>query len=103
MRYDLARNLPNVGTYTTLTGAFYLDFGTVPSLLLAALMGVGLRAGLQCIFDGATTTLAVTAPLVFVIMAAGPITTLLPNLWPCFVWIALMSATPLFMVGWRQR
>lgn len=102
MRYDLARHLPNVGTYITLMGAFYLDFGTIPGLILAALLGLGLRYGLQCIFDGATTTFALTAPLIFVIVAAAPITTLLPNLWPCFVWIALISAAPL-LTGSRRR
>ncbi|GAA0029522.1 hypothetical protein BwSH14_03330 [Bradyrhizobium ottawaense] len=103
MRYNLARNLPNVGTYITLMGAFYLDFGTVPSLILAALMGLGLRYGLQCMFDGATTIFSLSAPLILVIMAAAPVTTLLPNMWPCFLWMALMCASPLFMAGSRRR
>lgn len=103
MRYDLAQNLPNVGTYFTLMGAFYLDFGAIPSLVLAALMGAWLRHGLQCILGDTTNIFSLTAPLFFVIVAAAPVTTLLPNLWPCFVWISVICAAPHFMAGSRRK
>lgn len=89
MRYDVARNLPNYGAYITLPGACYLDFGVVFALVLALLAGVCLGAGTESMLSGGNTFLAVSAPILFVIAAAGPVTTLVPNLWPCVFWIAL--------------
>ncbi|WFU75672.1 hypothetical protein [Bradyrhizobium sp. CB2312] len=87
MRY--ANNLSNYGTYITLPGALYVDFGTVLALVLAALSGICLRAGVESMFAGAATFLAILAPILFVIVATGPVTTLVTNLWPCAFWIAL--------------
>lgn len=44
-RYDLAAKLPNVGTYITLPGASYLDFGVGFGLMFAAAIGLGLGLG----------------------------------------------------------
>lgn len=89
MRYDVANNLPNNGTYVTLPGAIYVDFGAALALVLAALAGICFRVGVEEMFAGASTFLAILAPILFVVVATGPVTTLVPNLWPCAFWIAL--------------
>ncbi|MET4719998.1 hypothetical protein ABIF63_004104 [Bradyrhizobium japonicum] len=89
MRYDVAENLSNYGTYITLPGSLYVDFGTVVALVLAVLVGICLRAGVESMFAGASTFLAILAPILFVVVITGPVTTLVPNLWPCAFWTAL--------------
>lgn len=92
VRYNLKENLPNSGTYLTLPGASYLDFGYAPGLAFALILGVGFRFGFVSALQSPGSTTALVAPLIFVIVAVGPVTTLLPNLWPCFVWILGMAA-----------
>lgn len=90
LRYDLAANLPNIGTYITLPGASYLDFGAVFGLVFAAMLGFGLRVGLSAAVLQPGSPIGASAPLIFILVLAGPVTSLVPNFWPCFVWIGLM-------------
>jgi hypothetical protein len=94
MRYDATKNLPNYGTYITLPGACYLDFGVGLALMFAALVGICFRAGVESMFSGANTFVAISAPILFVIVAAGSVTTLVPNFWLCIFWIALIRCSP---------
>ncbi|WP_456634792.1 hypothetical protein [Bradyrhizobium sp. USDA 10063] len=91
MRYDMAKNLPNYGTYVALPGAFYVDFGAVLALVLAAVVGICFRTGIESMFSGASGFLTVLAPFLFVIVATGPVTSLVSNFWPCIFWIALVE------------
>lgn len=93
LRYDLVANLPNVGTYITLPGASYLDFGIVFGLVFAAILGLGLRMGLSAAVLYPSAPIIACAPLIFIIVLAGPVTTIVPNFWPCFIWIGLMTAS----------
>jgi hypothetical protein len=91
LRYALAENLPNVGTYITGPGAAYLDFGYFGALVLAVLLGLVLRAGIDSGLRNRASPMALCAPLVFVIVGAGVATCLVTNLWTSFLWIAAMA------------
>lgn len=90
-RYDISKNLPNVGTYITLPGAFFVDFGPILALIFPFFIGLGLRRGLQTTSDGSVSGWTVAAPLIVMIVAIGAATSTFTNFWTCFVWIGIIS------------
>lgn len=90
LRYPLAENLPNVGTYITLPGASYVDFGLVFSMVFAGLLGFVFKLGLDAIFHRTGSAFAFAAPIIYVIVLFGPLTSLVSGFWPCFFWVAAM-------------
>lgn len=90
LRYDL-RNLPNIGTYVTLPGAMYVDFGYVGGLLSALLLGYLFRWSFVQSVQGSSAG-SLFAPLVFVLLAAAPAVSLMSGVWPSFMWGGLIMA-----------
>lgn len=97
-RYNLEENLPVVGTYNTLPGAAYLDFGWIGGVLFALLIGIALRISIRGIIARCPTVLGLAAPILFTIVLCAPVFSLFPNFWPAFLWIALLCLLSL----WRR-
>jgi len=95
-RYDISKNLPNVGTYITLPGAYFLDFGVIFAIFLAFFTGFAFRYSLAILLERSGSVFGLIAPFLFVILAFAPVTTLFPNFWPSFVWIALLCLPSLW-------
>lgn len=87
-RYKIPKGMPD-GTYISLPGAFYLDFGPMISFALAFGLGVVFRRGVDGAILGTGSVWTLTAPIIFVVVIAAPISSLIISLWPTAIWIAL--------------
>lgn len=102
--YDHFAHLPNPGTYTTLVGLSYVDFGLIASWLSALALGYFTARFSQRLRSGMLHRLALTAPLLVTVGLFSPIVSLVVNLWPAFVWAALVGwASTLRRRRWRHR
>ena len=92
LRYNVSRHLPVVGTYTTLVGSAYIDFGWTGGLIFACSLGLLTGILIRLALDEPTAILALLAPIFLVIGLFGPVTAVFANLWPAMVWIGLIAA-----------
>lgn len=91
IRYDVFLNLPNPGTYNTIYGANYVDFGNGGALLSAAVLGSSTAVGARRLANGRLRFLGLCAPILLTIGLFAPMVSLVPNLWPALIWAALLG------------
>lgn len=89
IRYKAAEGLPE-GTYVSAPGAFYLDFGVL-GLLIAALLGVALRRGVDSAIFNAYSACILLSPLIMLVVVSASVSTLVPNIWPAAAWLACIE------------
>lgn len=93
LRYDQLQNLPNVGTYITIYGASYIDFGHVGALLFIGAFGWLTGKAVRLLHSQRLNGLAINAPLLITLGVFSPIVSLVTNLWPAFCWALLVGST----------
>lgn len=93
LRYDQLQNLPNVGTYITIYGASYIDFGHVGALLFIGALGWLTGKAVRLLHSQRLNGLAINAPLLITLGVFSPIVSLMTNLWPAFCWALLVGST----------
>ena len=92
-KYDQVLNLPKTGTYNTLYGASYIDFGHVGALIFIGCMAWLTGRSIRLLHSGHLNGLAINAPLLITIGVFSPIVSLVINLWPAFCWAFLVGST----------
>jgi hypothetical protein len=85
-RYDLAANLPNLGTYLTMAGANYVDFGMIGMFVSALILGVSTAFCLKAFINHNRSGFALCGPVLITIAIFSPVVSLLTTLWPAFFW-----------------
>lgn len=98
--YDRFANLPHMGTYVTLPGAFFIDFGVSGMLASAVLLGWFAALCTTRLIRGAQGPRAAMAPIVLTLCYFSPVVSLVPNLWPALVWCL---ALPILRSMFGQR
>lgn len=93
LAYDQLRNLPKVGTYVTLYGASYIDFGATGAMIFMASIGWFTGRAIKILGSQRITGLALNAPLLIALGMFAPIVSLTVNLWPAFCWALLVGRT----------
>lgn len=91
--YDVFTLLPNPGTYNTIAGASYIDFGAYGSLLSALVLGAITAAAVAAFSQRRLGALSLWAPILMTLGLFSPIISLVTNLWPALVWALLVGAT----------
>ena len=90
LRFNPWTELPSVGTYPTLAGGAYIDFGWWGGLLYGLIVGAVLGVGLIVLLRLGYHPLAFVGPPLFVVALASPIVSLITNIWPAFLWLGLI-------------
>ena len=93
LAYDQLQNLPKVGTYTTLYGASYIDFGQSGALIFVGVLGWLTGRAIKLLNSQCLNGLALNAPLLITLGLFAPIVSLVVNLWPAFCWALLVGGT----------
>ena len=93
LAYDQLQNLPKVGTYTTLYGASYIDFGHGGALIFMGVVGWLTGRAIKILHSQCLNGLALNAPLLITLGLFAPIVSLVVNLWPAFFWALLVGST----------
>ena len=93
LEYDLAVNLPNVGTYLTFYGANYVDFGHFGAMSSALILGVLTARGMMGFSVGRLDALSIIGPPMLIIALFTPIVSLVTTLWPSMLWAIAVGAT----------
>lgn len=88
-KYDQIQNLPKVGTYITLYGASYIDFGHIGALMFISVVGWYTGRAIRLLHSQRMNGLAINAPLLITLGVFMPIVSLVVNLWPAFCWALL--------------
>ena len=97
-------NLPIDGTYVTLAGAAYVDFGLIPGLLFAVVLGVALGCTVSVALSRQGSVLEFVAPILFAVLLFAPVSSIIPSLWPSVAWIMviyIIERSELFQVPGR--
>ncbi len=85
-RYDLAANLPTLGTYLTMPGASYVDFGIIGMFVTALVLGAATSICLKAFINHNRSGFALCGPVLITIAIFSPVVSLLTTLWPAFIW-----------------
>jgi hypothetical protein len=93
LTYKSFENMPNPGTYTTILGPNYMDFGFALSWLFALLLGYVTCTGARTISSGHLGWSALAAPMLITIGLFSPIVSLVINLWPAVLIALLLPVT----------
>jgi hypothetical protein len=93
LTYKTFENMPNPGTYTTIMGPNYMDFGFALSWLFALLLGYVTCTGARAISSGHLGWSALAAPMLITIGLFSPIVSLVINLWPAVLIALLLPVT----------
>lgn len=91
--YDVFTFLPNPGTYNTIAGAGYIDFGAYGSLLSALVLGAITAAAVAAFSERRLGALSLWAPILMTLGLFSPVISLVTNLWPALVWALFVGAT----------
>jgi oligosaccharide repeat unit polymerase len=86
IRYDALANLPTYGSYATLYGHSYVDFGNMGSIIQALFMGYLTGKGILELSRGHTGPQAMAAPIMFTLCLFSPVISLIPTIWPSLFW-----------------
>ena len=89
--YNVFAELPNPGTYVTFAGANYVDFGYIGLYISGFVLGTLCGISSNSLRAGILRPLSLTAPLFLTIAIFTPIYSMLPNLWPCFVYFLIVK------------
>jgi len=88
--YNRFINLPRSGTYITLPGCFYVDFGAVPAIFSGAVLGALAGKSAWALISGQLDAWALTGPIFLTISYFAGVISLFTNLWPALLWCLLM-------------
>ena len=88
--YDRFANLPHMGTYVTMPGSMYIDFGPVVTLLSGAAFGLFAARSAWLMVSGRIGALALTAPILLTCAFLASIVSLVQILWPALAWCMLL-------------
>jgi hypothetical protein len=91
LAYDQLQNLPKVGTYITLYGSSYIDFGLGGALVFFGAIGWLTGRAIKTLGSQRVNGLALNAPLLIALGMFAPIVSLTVNLWPAFCWALLVG------------
>ncbi|MGL5009414.1 MAG: O-antigen polymerase [Paracoccaceae bacterium] len=91
LSYDVFRNLENPGTYNTLLGAIYVDFGYFGLALQTFIFFFMTGAAIQKLQSGHVTPLSLSATLLMAAALLSPCVNVLTNIWLGVVWLFLIS------------
>ncbi len=86
LKYDELQNLPKIGTYITLYGASYVDFGYVGAFIFIGLIGWFTGKSIRLLYSQRFDGLSINAPLLITLGVFSPIVSLVVTLWPAFFW-----------------
>ncbi|CAN4272305.1 hypothetical protein MCEMSEM29_01152 [Methylophilaceae bacterium] len=92
-KYDSNYNMPKTGTYITLYGATYIDFGHVGGLIFISIVGWVTGMSTRLLHSRYFNGLSISAPLLLTLGIFSPIVSLVLNLWPAFCWALLVGWT----------
>jgi hypothetical protein len=93
LKYDQLENLPKIGTYNTLYGASYIDFGHIGALVFISIIGWLTGKAIKLLYSHRFSSLSINAPLLITLGVFSPIVSLVVNLWPAFCWALLVGST----------
>ena len=88
--YDRFANLPHMGTYVTLPGSIYIDFGAVVTVASGALFGMIAARSAWLLVSGRVGAVALMAPIVLTCAFLASIVSLVQILWPALAWCLLL-------------
>jgi hypothetical protein len=91
--YDPFTNMPSPGTYTTMVGASYMDFGVVVSWFVALGLGYFTARASQRLSGAVLGRMGLTAPILVTVSLFSPIVSLIVTLWPAFLWALCVGST----------
>lgn len=86
LSYDFFNILPNTGTYLTIFGANYLDFGFVGAFLSALLLGALTARSVTIFTLGKLSGLAICGPIFFAVALFSPVISAVTTVWPAIAW-----------------
>ena len=90
-RYDMIANLPTTGTYLTMPGANYVDFGLTGMFVSAIIFG-GLSAwSMHRFASGHQTGFALCGPILIAVALFSPVVSLFTTVWPAFFWCVIYN------------
>lgn len=84
--YDVVSYLPNAGTYLTIYGANYVDFGHVGAVLSAVILGVATAWTANAAIRRTVSVAALWGPLFLAVGLFSPVISVLTTVWPAFFW-----------------
>lgn len=93
INYNEYANLPNVGTYTTIVGSNYVDFGIPLIWFMALLLGYFTARNAHLLSRSRFSSMGLTAPLLIVVGLFSPVVSIVINVWPAFVWAWFVGNT----------
>lgn len=91
--YNEYANLPNVGTYTTIVGSNYVDFGIPLIWFVALALGYLTARNAHLLIRSRFSSLGLTAPLLIVVGLFSPVVSIVINVWAAFVWAWIIGNT----------
>lgn len=91
IRYDMVAYLPNAGTYLTIYGANYVDFGHVGAVLSAIILGFATAWTANAAISRSVSVAALWGPLFFTVGLFSPVISVLTTVWPAFIWAVGVS------------
>jgi hypothetical protein len=86
LTFNRLDNMPHTGTYITLYGASYVDFGHIGALTFIGFIGWLTGQSIKSLRNGNKSGLAINAPVLITLGVFSPIVSLVVNLWPVFFW-----------------
>jgi hypothetical protein len=90
-RYDMVMNLPTVGTYLTMPGASYVDFGLTGMFLQGIIFGTLSGWSMFRFANGHQSGFALCGPILIAVALFSPVVSLFTNVWPAFVWCGIYN------------
>ena len=90
-RYDMIANLPTTGTYLTMPGANYVDFGLTGMFVSAIVFGGFSAWSIQRFASGNQSGLALCGPILIAVGLFSPVVSLFTTVWPAFFWCVVYN------------
>jgi hypothetical protein len=92
LHFDPFKRLPSVGTYQTMAGAAYIDFGWWGGIAFGALFGALLSYAAVAAVFGFPAWAALMAGILAATAAFAPIMSLVTNTWVALAWVVVLLA-----------
>lgn len=86
IKYDVYTYLPNAGTYLTIYGANYVDFGHGGAILSAVILGVATAWTAHSTIRRTVSAAALCGPMLVTVGLFSPVISVLTTVWPAFFW-----------------
>lgn len=106
IRYDALANLPTYGSYATIYGHTYVDFGNMGSILFGGAIGFLACRGVVLLARGHVSPSALLSFLLVPVALFSPVISMFPSIWPIALWttaiVILFRSTRLVSGGAAQ-